>query len=57
MRIIYAVTVAGVMALDHPTAWQHYDRTFAGRNYFRVEEGSGPRVGAAARGLSNTPLV
>ncbi len=38
---VYAVTLAGVLALDHPTAWQHYDHTFVGRNYFRVEAGSG----------------
>ena len=35
---VYAVTLAGVSALDHPTAWQHYDQQFVGRNYFRVEE-------------------
>ena len=38
----YAVTLAGVLALDHPTAWQHYDRNYVGRNYFRAEEVSGP---------------
>jgi hypothetical protein len=38
---IYAVTLAGVLALDHPTAWQHYDQSFIGRNYLRVEERSG----------------
>ena len=37
---VYAVTLAGVLALDHPTAWQHYDRNFVGRDYVRVEEGS-----------------
>jgi hypothetical protein len=35
---VYAVTLAGVLALDHPAAWQHYDRSFAGRQYLRVEE-------------------
>jgi hypothetical protein len=39
---IYAVTLAGVLALDHPVAWQHYDRSFVGRNHLRVEERSGP---------------
>lgn len=34
---VYAVTLAGVLALDHPTAWQHYDQSFVGRNYFRIE--------------------
>ena len=42
---IYAVTLAGVLAMDHPTAWLHYDRQFVGRNYVRLEEGSGPCVG------------
>lgn len=32
---VYAVTVAGVLALDHPMSWQHYDECFAGRSYFR----------------------
>jgi hypothetical protein len=36
---VYAVTLAGVLAFDHPTAWRHYDSTYIGRNYFRVEEG------------------
>ena len=35
---VYAVTLAGVAALDHPTCWQHYDQNFIGRNYFRVED-------------------
>jgi hypothetical protein len=35
---VFAVTLAGVMALDHGTAWQHYNKSFVGRNYFRVEE-------------------
>jgi hypothetical protein len=39
---IYAVTLAGVLALDHLAAWQHYDHSFVGRNYLRVEEGSEP---------------
>jgi hypothetical protein len=33
---VYAVTLAGVMALDHATSWQHYDQSFVGRNYCRV---------------------
>ena len=37
---VYAVTLAGISALDHPTAWQHYDQNFIGRNYFRVEDDS-----------------
>jgi hypothetical protein len=44
---VYAVTLAGVTALDHPTAWQHYDEMFVGRSYVRVEdarEGALPTV-------------
>jgi hypothetical protein len=35
---VFAVTVAGVQALDHVTDWRHYYQTYVGRNYFRVEE-------------------
>ncbi len=35
---VYAVTLAGIMEFDHPTAWQRYDQTFVGRNYCRVQE-------------------
>ncbi len=35
---VYAVTLAGVMAFDHGTAWQHYDHSFIGRNYYRAEQ-------------------
>ncbi|HEY5128841.1 MAG TPA: hypothetical protein VIJ35_16390 [Bradyrhizobium sp.] len=35
---VFAVTLAGVLALDHRTSWHHYDTSFVGRNYFRVEE-------------------
>ena len=35
---VFAVTLAGVLALDHHTSWHHYDKSFVGRNYFRVEE-------------------
>jgi hypothetical protein len=33
---VYAVTLAGVMAFDHSTSWQHYDQRFVGRDYCRV---------------------
>lgn len=51
---VFAVTLAGVLAFDHPAAWRHYDTSFVGRNYFRVREGSGscnapPTEMAAAR--------
>lgn len=35
---VFAVTLAGVQALDHSTSWRHYDESFVGRNYFRVQE-------------------
>jgi len=38
---VFAVTLAGVLAYDHGTAWRHYDQSFVGRNYFRVQEGVG----------------
>ena len=38
---VFAVTLAGVQALDHGTAWQRYNQNYVGRNYFRVEEGTG----------------
>lgn len=38
---VLAVTLAGVQALDHSTSWQHYDGSFVGRNYFRVQEPTG----------------
>ncbi len=38
---VFAVTLAGVQALDHSTAWHHYDQSFVGRNYFRVQEPTG----------------
>lgn len=38
---VFAVTLEGVMALDHETSWHHYDQSFIGRNYFRVQEPGG----------------
>jgi len=50
---VFAVTLAGILAFDHPTNWQHYDTSFVGRNYFRVSAGNGscaPRTHTAAAG-------
>lgn len=33
---VYAVTMAGVLAFDHPVSWQHYDTLYAGRDYARL---------------------
>ena len=35
---VFAVTLAGVLALDHRTSWHHYDQSYVGKNYFRVED-------------------
>jgi hypothetical protein len=51
---VFAVTLAGVQALDHATSWHHYNKSFVGRNYFRVQEATGGCAAAtttvAARG-------
>ncbi len=31
----YAVTLAGLNAFDHPSAWRHYDESYIGRDYWR----------------------
>jgi hypothetical protein len=38
---VFAVTLAGIMALDQRTSWHYYDQSFIGRNYFRVDEPNG----------------
>lgn len=38
---VLAVTLAGVQAFDHSTSWHHYDGSFVGRNYFRVQAPTG----------------
>jgi hypothetical protein len=38
---VFAVTLAGVLAFDHGTAWHHYDKSYVGKNYYRVVEPSG----------------
>ena len=48
---VFAVTAAGVRALDHVANWHWYDRSYVGRSYFRVEEGRG-RCGEATPALS-----
>lgn len=48
---VFAVTLAGVLAFDHGAAWQRYDQSYVGRNYFRVEDGAG-RCEARAADLS-----
>lgn len=48
---VFAVTLAGVMAFDHETSWHHYDESYIGRNYFRVDEPAGP-CGLASSALA-----
>ncbi len=38
---VFAVTAAAIRALDHYNAWHHYDEAYIGRNYFRLEKGTG----------------
>jgi hypothetical protein len=44
---VFAVTAAGIRAFDHSSAWHHYNDAFVGRNYFRVEDGTGRCDGPA----------
>ena len=46
---VFAVTIAGVMEFGHGTAWHHYDQSYVGRNYFRVEEPNGNCAAPAAK--------
>jgi hypothetical protein len=46
---VFAVTIAGVMEFGHGTAWHHYDQSYIGRNYFRVEEPNGTCAAPAAK--------
>jgi hypothetical protein len=45
---VFGVTLAGVIAFDQSTAWSHYDQSFVGRDYYRVEEPNGRCRGAPA---------
>jgi hypothetical protein len=38
---VLAVTAVGILALDHTSIWEPYRESYLGREYFRVEEGSG----------------
>jgi hypothetical protein len=51
---VYAVTLAGVLAMDHGASWHHYDESFVGRNYFRVVEPTG-RCGGASTEVAAVP--
>jgi hypothetical protein len=48
---VFAVTLAGIQAMDHSTSWHHYDHSFVGRNYFRVQEPGG-HCGAAVTAMA-----
>lgn len=48
---VFAVTLAGVLAFDHSTAWHHYDGSFVGRNYFRVQEAAGRCLPSATEAM------
>jgi hypothetical protein len=51
---VFAVTAAGIRALDHSSAWHNYNDSYVGRNYFRVEEGIG-RCDASHPNIAATP--
>lgn len=51
---VFAVTLAGVQALDHGTSWHHYDQSFVGRNYFRIQEPTG-RCGTSVTTMAAVP--
>jgi hypothetical protein len=38
---VLAVTAAGILALDHSSIWEPYRQSYLGREYVRIEEGSG----------------
>jgi hypothetical protein len=48
---VLAVTGAGILALDHANVWHPYHRSYLGRNYFRIEEGTGPCSGPGSSAL------
>ena len=52
---VFGVTLAGVIAYDQSTAWSHYDQSFVGRNYYRVEEPSRPLPRRARPSLPQNP--
>jgi hypothetical protein len=58
---VFAVTLAGIQALGHGTSWHHYDESYVGRNYFRVQEAAGSCAAAAtevaARGAEQRPSI
>ncbi len=51
---VFAVTLEGVMALDHGTSWHHYDQSFIGRNYFRVQEPGGHCIAPGTAAIAAT---
>lgn len=38
---VFAVTLDGIIDLDHRTAWHHYDGFYSGREYVRTEQPTG----------------
>ena len=47
---VFAVTLDGVIDFDHRTSWNHYDRAYIGRDYFRAQEPAGNCTGTAVAG-------
>jgi hypothetical protein len=51
---VFAVNAAGIRAFDHSSAWHHYNDTYVGKNYFRVENGNG-RCDAPGAEIAKAP--
>ena len=60
---VFAVTAAGIRAFDHSQNWLSYNNNFVGRNYFRVEEGTGrcdsdgPEIATAKPAMAGQQLA
>jgi hypothetical protein len=60
---VFAVTAAGIRALDHSQSWLSYNNHYVGRNYFRVEEGAGrcdvqdPAIASARPSMAGQQLA
>ncbi len=52
---VFAVTAAGVHELDQRANWHWYDQSYVGRNYFRVQEGTGACAAPVATAGLLTP--
>ena len=54
---VFAVTSAGVRALDHSSNWSWYDQAYVGRSYFRIEAGAGRCAQASPMVAASRPVA